>query len=82
MTMTKTETRLTYRYRIELDTTADVVEFNRIASKIKGDVLLVGEDMKLNAKSFIGVHMARIAWDELYVESNVDCYHDFEKFII
>ena len=80
--MFKTETRLKYRYRIELDTTADVLDFNRIASKIKGDVLLVGEDMKLNAKSFIGVHMARIAWDELYVESDVDCYNDFQKFII
>jgi hypothetical protein len=80
--MTKTEIRLNYRYRIALDTTADVLEFNRIANKIKGDVLLTGEDMNLNAKSFIGVHMARIAWDELYVESDTDCYHDFEKFII
>ena len=74
--------RLNYRYRIELDTNADVVEFNRIATKIKGDVLLVGEDLSLNAKSFVGVHMARIAWDELYVESDVDCYNDFQKFII
>jgi hypothetical protein len=80
--MTKTETRLTYRYRIALETNADVIEFNRLANKVKEDVLLVGEDMILNAKSFIGVHMARIAWDELYVESDADCYHSFEKFII
>ena len=80
--MTRTETRLNYRYRIALDTNADVIEFNRIANKISGDVLLTGEDMKLNAKSFIGVHMARIAWDELYVESDTDCYHYLEKFII
>jgi hypothetical protein len=74
--------RLKYRYRIVLDTTADVLDFNRIATKIKGTVLLVGEDLSLNAKSFVGVHMARIAWDELYVESDVDCYNDFKKFII
>ena len=75
-------TRLKYRYRIVLDTTADVLDFNRIATKIKADVLLVGEDLSLNAKSFVGVHMARIAWDELYVESDVDCYSHFQKFII
>jgi hypothetical protein len=80
--MTKTQTRLKYRYRIVLDTTADVLAFNRIATKIKGDVLLVGEDLTLNAKSFIGVRMASIAWDEIYVESDVDCYNDFQKFII
>lgn len=80
--MTHTETRLKYRYRIVLDTNADVISFNRIASRIKGDVLLVGEDMQLNAKSFIGVHMARITWDELYVESETDCYNDLKKFII
>ena len=80
--MTASETRLTYRYRIALDTVADVVNFNKIANGIKGDVLLVGEDMRLNAKSFIGVHMARIAWDELYVESDTDCYNDLQKFII
>ena len=80
--MQDTKTRLTYRYRIALDTVADVVAFNKIASRIKGDVLLVGEDVQLNAKSFIGVHMARISWDELYVESDTDCYNDLQKFII
>lgn len=82
MTTTNIATRLKYRYRIALETNADVLDFNRIAHKIKGDVLLVGEDLILSAKSFIGVQMARISWDELYVESDVDCYHDFEKFII
>ena len=80
--MTQNETRLKYRYRIALDTASDVIAFNKIATRIKGDVLLVGEDMQLNAKSFIGVHMARIAWDELYVESDTDCYNDLQKFII
>ena len=80
--MNKIKTGLNYRYRIALETNTDVIEFNRLANKVKGDVLLTGEDMKLNAKSFIGVHMARIAWDELYVESDTDCYHYLEKFII
>lgn len=80
--MNNIETRLKYRYRIALETASDVLEFNRIACKIKGDVLLVGEDLKLSAKSFIGVRMAMIAWDELYVESDTDCYNDFQKFIL
>ena len=36
---------------------------------------------KLNAKSFLGVHLARMAWNEIYVETDFDCYFDFEKFI-
>lgn len=75
-------TQKKYRYRIELVTNSDVVEFNRIASTLKGDVLLVGENMKINAKSLLGTHLARVSWEELYVETDFDSYSSFSKFII
>lgn len=79
--MKTTNQKQTYLYRVVLDTASDVNEFNRIASACEGEVLLVGENMKVNAKSLLGTHMARIAWDELFVEADFDCYHMFEKFI-
>ena len=72
----------TYLYRVVLDTVSDVNAFNRAATACKGEVYLVGENMKINAKSLLGAHMARVARDELYVEADFDCYHAFEKFII
>jgi hypothetical protein len=71
-----------YFYRVNLDTVTDVACFHRAATACKGEVYLVGENMKINAKSLLGAHMARVAWDELYVEADFDCYHAFEKFII
>lgn len=71
-----------YQYRVVLDTVSDVNEFNRIAHSCEGEVYLVGENMKINAKSLLGAHMARVAWDVLYVEADFDCYHKFERFIV
>lgn len=71
-----------YQYRVVLDTANDVNVFNRIASTCQGEVFLVGENMKINAKSLLGAHMARVAWDALYVESDFDCYRLFEQFIV
>ncbi len=79
--MKSTKQKQTYLYRVVLDTVSDVNEFNRIASSCEGEVFLVGENMKVNAKSLLGTHMARMAWDELFVEADFDCYHTFEKFI-
>ncbi len=79
--MKTTKQKQTYLYRVVLDTVSDVNEFNRIASSCEGEVFLVGENMKVNAKSLLGTHMARMAWDELFVEADFDCYHTFEKFI-
>lgn len=73
-----------YLYKIELVTASDVAEFNKIATKCPGNVYIVnGENgkKKLNAKSFLGVHLARMVWNEIYVETDFDCYFDFEKFI-
>jgi hypothetical protein len=57
------------------------MEFTRIAQKCDYDVVIVNGKQRLNAKSFLGVALAKISWDEIYVESGFDCYFEFEKFI-
>ncbi|MDD5916089.1 MAG: hypothetical protein PUC63_00980 [Clostridiales bacterium] len=72
-----------FMYKIELDTAADVNEFNKLASGCEGDVFLVsGTEMKLNAKSFLGAHLARIAWNDIWLETENDYYSTFKKFIV
>ena len=61
-----------YLYKIELVTASDVTEFNRIATKCPGSVVLVNGmhgKKRLNAKSYLGVHLARVTWNEVYVEN-------------
>ncbi|MBR4961193.1 MAG: hypothetical protein IKY52_09880 [Clostridia bacterium] len=73
-----------YRYKIELVTASDVAEFHRIAESCQGKVTIVsGSDgrNRLSATSFLGVHLARAMWNEIYVETDFDCYREFEKFI-
>ena len=70
-----------YLYKIELVTAADVLDFVRIATKCGYPVTLVNGNRRLNAKSILGVSMARAAWDEMYVETDFDCYFEFEKYI-
>ena len=77
-----TDNKTIFRYRIELVTNTDVLDFCKTASKLRGDVFLVGPNMKLNAKSFLGIHVARISWNKLEVESELDCYNDFKRFIV
>ena len=70
-----------YLYKVELITTNDILEFARIASKCPYDVTLVNGKHRLNAKSFLGVTLAKVSWDEIYVDTDHDCYFEFEKFI-
>ena len=70
-----------YVYPVELVTSGDILEFCRIASKCPYDVALVNGKHRLNAKSFLGVTLAKVSWDEIFVESGFDCYFEFEKFI-
>ncbi len=71
-----------YLYKIELATNADVVEFNKAATRYHGKVHLVNGHKRLNAKSFLGVHLAKFAWDEIFVETEDNCYLEFRKFIV
>lgn len=68
-------------YPVELVTSRDILEFTKIATKCPYDVNLVSGKHRLNAKSFLGVTLAKVSWEELYVEADYDCYFEFEKFI-
>ena len=70
-----------YLYKVELVTSSDVLEFTKIATKCPYPVTLVNGKHRLSAKSFVGVALAKISWDEIYVEAYEDCYFEFEKFI-
>ncbi len=70
-----------YLYKIELVTASDILEFTHIASKCPYNVAVVNGKHRLNAKSYLGVMLAKMSWDEIYVESDCDCYFEFEKFI-
>lgn len=70
-----------FLYQVELNTTVDILEFVRIASKCPYDISLVSGKHRLNAKSFLGVTLAKLSWNEVYMESEHDCYFEFEKFI-
>lgn len=69
-------------YKVNIETTADIFEFVRVAVKFDGDVYLVNGKHRLNAKSYLGVALAKMSWDKICVETEKDCYFDFEKFII
>lgn len=70
-----------YLYKINLDTGADVAKFNRIASHLEGKVSVVSGNKRINAKSILGVHLARVAWDEIWVECDYDYYFEFREFM-
>ena len=70
-----------YLYQIEFNDTRDVMEFAKIAAKCPYEVNLVCGRHRLNAKSFIGIMLAKVSWEEIYVEAETDCYFEFEKFI-
>lgn len=71
-----------FTYKIRLDSNADVLELNRAATHFKGKVYLVNGNKRLNAKSFLCVHLARIAWSEIYLECSEDGSLEFRKFIV
>ena len=71
-----------YLYRVHLVTGADVLEFTKLASRAEGKVYLVSGDRRLSANSILGVYLAKVAWDEIYVEADYDCYFEFRKYIV
>jgi len=72
-----------YSYNISIDTMADARKIVDIASKIKGKVVLYsGEKFHVNAKSFLGVVLAKkLNYNDLRIVMDEDHYHDFEQFI-
>ena len=70
-----------FRYRICLDSTGDVIALTKAAAKCPHELYLVNGRHRLSAKSYLGVALARISWDEVWIEADYDCYFDFERFI-
>ena len=53
-----------YLYKIELVTTRDIYDFAKIAAKCPYEVNIVSGKHRLNGKSFLGVTLAKVSWEE------------------
>ena len=70
------------RYRIRLDTMADINRFVGIAGKCKGKVVLTdGDDFTVNGKSLLGA-MYTFEWDRIFCESEDEIYFKIKDFIV
>lgn len=76
-------TAVQHRYKIELVTVSDVRRFVSVASATEGSLMLaVGESFLINAKSLLGVMLARnMDWANLTLITENDCYEAFRQFI-
>lgn len=71
-----------HRHKIELVTTADIVEFVNIATSETGSVKLVDDTgFCVNGKSLLGA-MATVEWISLYCVSENDIYSKISKFCV
>ncbi len=70
-----------YSYKLHLNGLTDLIDFVKTASTCPYDVTLVSGSHRLNGKSFLGVFLAKVSWEDLYVEADRDCYFDLEQFI-
>ena len=72
-----------YVYSISIDTMSDAKKLVSIATKIKGKIVLQsGEKFRVNAKSFLGVVLAkRLNYSDLKIVMDEDHYREFEQFI-
>ena len=70
------------RYKINLITQTDALEFVNIATKVQEDVYLTNGDHRfiVNAKSLLGVRYGQIEWNDLYVECEKDLYFEMNRF--
>ena len=78
----KKKGRKKMRYRIRLDTMADINRFVGIAGKCKGKVVLTdGDDFTVNGKSLLGA-MYTFEWDRIFCESEDEIYFKIKDFIV
>ena len=73
-----------HRYKIELVTVSDIRSFVTIASGCESNLMLsVGEAFLINAKSLLGVMLAKnMDWANLTLIAENDCYESFKQFIV
>ena len=70
-----------YTYKVELGNASDIFNFVKAATGCPYDVEVVNGRHRLNAKSYMGVMLAKTSWEEIYVTADSDCFFEFEKFI-
>ena len=71
-----------HKYKIELVTTSDIVEFVNIATAEDGTIKLVDDSgFCVSGKSLLGA-MATVEWDSLYCVSDADIYTKIQKFCV
>lgn len=69
------------RYKINLVTKSDLVDFTDAMAKVDKPVSLTdGNGFKVSAKSILGV-MYTVEWAGTYVETEADIYDMIEKWI-
>lgn len=70
------------KYRIRIDTMADVNRFVGIATQIPGKLILTDdENFTVNGKSLLGA-MYTFEWDQIYCQSEAEIYFKIKDFII
>lgn len=70
------------KYKIRLDTMADVNRFVSIATKYSGKITLTDdENFTVNGKSLLGA-MYTFEWDQIFCESETEIYHLIKDFIV
>ena len=70
------------RYKIRLDTMADINRFVGIATKYTGKISLTdGDNFTVNGKSLLGA-MYTFEWDQIYCQSEAEIYFKIKDFII
>ena len=71
-----------HKYKIELVTTSDIVEFVNIATAEDGAIKLVDDSgFCVSGKSLLGA-MATVEWSSLYCVSDADIYTKIQKFCV
>ena len=70
------------RYKIRLDTMAEINRFVNMASKHKGKIVLTdGDNFSVNGKSLLGA-MYTFEWDQIFCESDTEIYYLIKDFIV
>ncbi len=71
-----------HKYKIELITTSDILDFVKIVTAVDGTVKLTDDTgFCVNGKSLLGA-MATVEWSSLYCVSDVDIYSKIEKYCV
>ena len=69
------------KVKVALETMSDINAFVAITGTVPQPVYLVGEDLKVSAKSLLGA-LYTMEWDEVWCECETDIYHKIQQFVV